>query len=452
MRISSAFVALLAFAGSAHASAPSPQTGGTERRFFLFITPDPPLGTLVETAHRDAQKWAPTEAAETSRAILGKAYPRLFDAGRSADLRALETDLKAGTDSHYNASFAAAEGHFARAIDFAFNEPEVLATNPDVLPRLANAAALRYKNAISMKSEPAKAMGELERFARRFPSLSITSTEHPPNIVAAWDEAQKKVRGASGTLSLSVHPTDFERSGECNVFVNGVRFGTTPLAGPVQLPQGDHQVQVRCGNRASWLQNVAISQRGVSRIVPVRAMLGARGDFATGGIVLVAPSEGDASTLVTAISQAAGFNGAVVIRTTVDKLELGRQDMGTAGPSREATARVEGDSISPWKKVEAFSDSASSGDVSPWQWVTGGVGVAALAGGIIANVLYVNDFNADKRDNLDTLASASVIGYVAGGALLATSVVLFIVDASNSLGAAQSNFAPGRGGLFTVRF
>jgi hypothetical protein len=451
VRLITALIASFSLIAPAVAAPPANEPGGNGRRFFLFIASEPPLGTLVESAHRDAQKWTPTEGVDAARASLSKAYPRLFDAGRASDIRTLETDLKAGTDAHYNASFAAAEGHFARAIEFAFNEPEVLSTNPDTLSRLADAAALRYKNALALKSEPAKAMSELERFARRFPSVSITSTNHLPNIVEAWDAARKKVRETSGTLLVSVHPVEFERSGECQLFINGVRFGTMPLAGPVQLPQADHQVQVRCGVRHAWLQNVAITPRGVSLIVPVRAMIAARGDFATGGIVLVAPAEGDGSALVTAVSQAAGFDGAVVMRTAPSRLELGRQDMGTSGPTREAVAQLDGDSIGAWKKAE-MAAAPSGGGVGPWQWVTGGVGVAALATGIVANVMYVNDFDANKRENLDTLASVSLAGYIAGGALLATSVVLFIVDASSSSEPAKSSFAPGRGGLFTVRF
>lgn|GEM_PF-1598366 len=447
MRLLQVILCISLLSGAAHAG----DEGDDGGRFFLFVTPDPPLGSLVETAHGDAQKWVKTVAPAISRARLGAAYPRLFDAGRAADVRALDNDMKSGTAAHYNASFAAAEGHFARALEFAFSEPDALATHADILGRLADMAALRYKNALAMQGAEDKAAAELERFVRRFSALNITTSDHPPNVVAAWDAAHKLVREKSGSLSLSVHPVEFERSGDCQLFVNGVRYANLPLAGPVRLPQADHQIQVRCGNRVSWLQNVSISDKGISVIIPVRAMLGARGDFATGGLVLVAPAEGDASSLVTAVSQAAGFQGAAVMRAAIGKVELGRQDMGTAGPSREAIGRLDGDNISNLRKASV--QGASGGGVGPWQWVTGGVGAAALIGGAVANVLYVSDYDAGRRENLDSLATMSVVGYIAGGALLATSVVLFIVDASSDgKASADSGVHVGRGGLFAVSF
>lgn len=447
------FVLLLTFLGVAAPSvAQADDRVQPDRRFFLFVTPDPPLGTLVETAWGDGQKYVATVAPETSRELLSKAYPRLFDAGRAADVRAFEVELSSGVDAHYNAAFAAAEGHLQRAMDFAFREPEALTANPEPLQRLVDAAALRYKNALAMKGDPDKALAELEKFARRFPSLNITSSDHPPNIVEAWDKAKARARAELGSLTISAHPIELDRSGDCALHVNGVRYAALPLAGPVQLPHGSHQIQVRCGNRSSWLQNVDLSLRPLSLIVPVRAMLGARGDFPTGGLVLVAPAEGDASSLVTAVSQATGLDGAVVVRAAVSKIELGRQDVGTAGPSREAVGRLEGDSITSWATVKA-GDGAGGVGVGPWQWVAGGVGAAALVGGAVANALYISDYDAGKRDNLDTYATVATIGYVAGGALLATSVILFIVDASSEDGPGSTALSPSTGGgVFTVHF
>ena len=89
------------------------------------------------------------------------------------------------------------------------------------------------------------------------------------------------------------------------------------------MPRGSHQVQVRCGLQVSWLQRVGVGAAGRALQVPVRAMLAARGDAATGGVVLVAASEGDGAALVHAIAQSAEMQGAVVALASETTVELG---------------------------------------------------------------------------------------------------------------------------------
>lgn len=95
--------------------------------------------------------------------------------------------------------------------------------------------------------------------------------------------------------------------------------------------------------------------------------------------------------------------------------------------------------------------SSSSGSLAPWAYASGGTGLALLGGGVVALLVRndnLNQYNDDERclvdgrtrrqncgSNLDTANTAealAIAGFVTGGALAATSVVLFILDGNTT--------------------
>lgn len=410
----------------------------------------------MQDAWQGAQGFAPSVSPEVSRKRLGAAFPNLFEAPRPADLGAFEADLKAGVDAHYENALASAEKSLQAAMAFAFAEPAALASaSRDLLTRLADASLIRFRNALRMKTDRARAVAELERFMRRFPGLAITPGDHPPEAENEWKEARKRVLADSGSLTLAVHPVELERSG-CDLLVNGV--ATERLGGaPVALPRGDYLVQARCGGSASWPQKITVGARPASLTFPVRAMGAARGHPESGGLVLVAPEEGDAAALVAAVSHAAGFEGAAVVRLTKDRLEVGRQDPGLGAPTREAVARLKGGGFQSWQAAGGppavtSSEEGRPAGFGPWPWVAGGVGAAGVTAGLVLNLMYVDAHGAGEVESLDGLKSGALVGYIGGGALLATGVVLYLLDASAEAEAVSGQAPAGSPGAFTVRF
>ena len=440
-------------------SAAAASGGGQSDRFFLFAAGQTPLGPLVESAFEGAQAFAPTVSADHGRKRLGEAFPRLF-AGGSADVVAFEAELKAGVDAHYEDRKAEAEKLLADAIALAMRDPELLAGAPATLAtKLADGAVVRYRNALATKGQDkVKALAELDRFVRHFPTLGITVDDHPPQIAEEWKKLRAKALSDSGSLSIGIHPVEYERAGQgCELLVNGASAGRIS-GSPVALPRGRYLVKVRCEAGASWVQAATVAGAPTSLTVPVRAMLAARGNPETGGIVLVAANEDDAAALVSAVSQAAGFSGAVVVRTEKDRLQLGQQVPGAVAPTAEAVARFKGSSVTDWKAVSVASGagevaSADTGSrFGPWPWVVGGAGVAGLATGVVLNLMYQSEFDAGKVENLDSLESLSWTGYIGGGLLLGAGVALFLLDDATPAPAGTSTAVSVGGRGLMVRF
>lgn len=434
-----AALSLASGASFAHAS---------EGRFFLLVAGEAPEEALVKAAYREVHRTEPPLLPEVARARLGGAFPRLFASGRSIEGSALEADLKAARAAHFNGQFAESEAAFARALAAVADEPELIAGQPTLFQRLVDGAALRYTNTRARKRPAKDARAEVEAFLLRFPQASPTPSDHPPDVIGLWSSARTALRASFGALDVSVQPLELERSGTCRLLLNGAEVAELPLPGPFAIPRGEHLVQVRCGAQRGWLQRVTVGAAPVSVRVPVRAMLAARGDVASGGIVLVAPSEGDASALVQAVSDAAELDGAVVARTAVGRVELGRWDAAMDGPTVDAVGRIEGVEI---EGVRAFEPGGRrDGGGRTWTWVVGGLGLATLGGAVVANVVTADKITAGDPDT-EGLKTATVALYVAGGALLATGIILFFVEGDGDGDEGAAAFAPGPGGL-VVRF
>jgi hypothetical protein len=85
-----------------------------------------------------------------------------------------------------------------------------------------------------------------------------------------------------------------------------------------------------------------------------------------------------------------------------------------------------------------------------WTWVVGGLGVATLGAAVVANVVTADKIRAGESgtEGLKTTTNAL---YAAGGALLATGIILFFVEGDSDGGAESAGFSVGPGGV-AVRF
>lgn len=416
-----------------------------ESRFFLFVTRDVPSQSLIDSAINSAQAAGPPVSAEVSRERLGAAFPQLFEAPTGERLT-ITSALQAGAAAHYATNFEQAEVHFTRAFEIAYARPELLDGRPELVQKLSDGAALRFGNATAATRDVPEARRRFREFVRRFPNAEPTRTDHPPAVYELWQQLRTEVLASAGQLMVHVEPLDMERAGDCRLLVNGAEVERMPLAGPVQLPIGPQHIQVSCGLQRSWLQRVEVKREPLTVRVPIRAMLAARAEVRSGGLVLTQPAEGDASSLVEAVSEAGGFDGAIVVQSASETVHIGRWERGASAPSIGYTGSFDADGISG---VHRYS--GDSGADHTAAFVLGGVGLAALVAGAGSNLGYVaeGDSNSPDRGTLDSLQTASIALYGVGAALVITSVVLYLVeDGSTSATAAVS----GRPGLISVSF
>jgi hypothetical protein len=423
------------------------ETARAEGRFFLIETSLPPSPGLVERAFEEARETNPVTVSPLGgKARLGRAFPRLFGLGQKVEVSVLEAELKAARGAHLDGAFAEAEGGFARLFQAANEAPEVLSASPGLVRQLSDAAVLRYQNLLALRRPPDEALKTIADFAQRFPFAVPSSVAHPPQVIAIWQAVRAQQQRQSVSIAVNVHPLELERGGQCVLHVNGAEVATLPMAGPVALPKGEHLMQVRCGNQLGWLTRVEARDAPIALVVPVRAMMAARGEPVTGGIVLVGPGEGDAGALVGLASELAGFDGATVARTAVAKVEFGTWEAGMSGPSVDSVGRLRGSDIVDIREV------GGDGKLETWAWVAGGVGVSSLVAAIGLNVAHeVERSDGATAKELQGLERASVGMYIASGALLATSVVLFLLDADEGEHVAWRGVSPYPGG-FVVRF
>lgn len=419
-----------------------------EGRFFLMMAGDPPDQALVTAAHREAMRTGGVLEAEKGRQRLGRAFPRLFGARPVNERNMVEGDLKLARAAHMGGQFQDSEDAFQRAFSAVLAQPELVTAQPELLQRLVDGAALRLTNSVVRKRPDAEIAAQVEGFVRRFPFLSPGVAEHPPAIQKRWSEAREAARVGASPLAVNVHPLELERGGTCRLHLNGAEVAELPMPGPVQVPMGEHHIQVRCGAQSSWLMRLDLDGKPRTLRIPVRAMLAARGDSETGGIVLVDPGERDSAVLVDAISEATALGGASVARTATAKVEFGRWEAGMSGPTVENVGAIDGGDIVSVRRAGVKKEPAGR----VWTWVAGGVGLAAMGGAIGTNIAYEDERQSGSPDkDLSGLETASTALYITGSALLVTSIVLFFVEADGEE-AAPVGFGSSQPGLVHVRF
>jgi len=422
-----------------------PAARAADGRFFLFIGDEPPQTELVHAARREAQKVDPPLVPEAARERIGRVFPRLFASPGKLEKASFEADLKASRGAHFNGQYPDAETSFVRALDSVRDEPELLA-DAKLFQRLVDGAATRYKNTLSRKRPKAEARQQIEAFVARYPMALPTPSDHPPEVIALWNEVRSAAKASFGSLVVNVHPLELERGGGCKLHLNGAEIADLPQPGPLAVPRGEHLVQVRCGPQIGWLQRIEIGKTPVALRVPVRAMLSARGEATSGGVVLVSPSDGDAAALIQAVSVAADVAGAVVAVSKDKKMKFGHWENDADDPALTSVGKIVGSDV---EGVRGLSKDSGGGSGRVWTWVVGGLGVATLGGAVVANVLTAGKIDAGETD-VEGLKTTTVALYIAGGALLATGIVLFFVEGGDG-DAESSSFAPGPGGMM-VRF
>lgn len=437
---------LVALCATAVSSAAHAEDG----HFYLFVAKDkPPSQELVESAWREGQKLSSCVSADGSKRRIGSAYPRLFGTSRAGDKAAIEGDFKTAKAAYFATDFDLAEMHFARAFDSVYGSPEVVAGSSTLAPRLADSAALRYTNALARKQTEAAAREQLQAFVTRFPTLSPTQTEHAPDVLAAYEQAKQVVVAGAGTLAVNVLPLELDKGGTCRVFLNGIEIGSVPQQGVASVPKGEHFVWVRCGTETSWVQRLTMKDGAIALTIPVRAMMATRADATSGGLVMTSPAEGDSSALVTAVAKSGRFVGAFIVRPQPpSKVDFGRWGEGDEAPTTFMRGNMSDKAITDLTTVREGPPATGNDSLSPWPFVVAGAGVAALIGGGIANMSYLDDRDAGVQD-LD--ATPSLVIYGVGGALLITGVIMFVLDVTDD-GDGTASVAPGGPGSLVVKF
>ncbi len=434
-----------------------PSVATAADRFVLLVTQDLPHRDFVQAAAREGAATGDVPEAAIVLQKLTRAYPALLEGPAPRDLASVIEDFRAASEAHYATQLDQAEKHFARGFGLLYQRPDILGTQAEALEAIADAAALRFRNAAASGQE-AEGRRELEAFIRRYPDALPPRANHPPAHFELWEVIRRAVMANEGALTVHALPLEWERAGDCSVFVNGAVRGTLPQAGRLRLPAGPHLVQVRCGARVGWLQRVEVGARPVTITVPVRAQLAAQVDPGTGVVTLVRPSEGDAAQLVESISASAGFQGANVVRTAIGRALIGTWTPGADSPSdrRQGELVSQGSDARPSGIVRVTSVMASHDASAPsrtWTWVSGGTGLALVAGGLVTQLYREGTIedrggaaNLTENDravasDLETLSTGL---YVGGGLLVGAAIVLYFVEGAQPSPDAATVRGPGQ--------
>ena len=453
----------------------SEQSASAGSRFFVLVADDAPSQRFIRSATKTAAEAGSLVTAERGLEAITGAYPALSPSFVKAKREAIASELKTGTRAHYATRFDQAEAHFAVAFDAVYADPTVIGADEAMLTQLADGTALRYSNTLARGGAEIVARRHLNDFLRRYPTVSPTRADHPPNVIESWDKAVASVNKRTGELMVAVVPLELERSGSCSLHLNGANAGRMPLARPIALPVGEHMMQVHCGFQQSWLQKVSVAKGVVSVKVPLRAMLATRLDVESGGLVIVRPEDSDTRLLIEAVSEASSLDGAIIVEEVIGRALVGDWTRGARGPSYTKQGTIADDEIGdvgPYAASSNASDADTDTGGRVWTWVAGGLGLALVGGGVATNLLFnseVDDYDALRQElgpndpevrqrhdevNDSALKPLTMGLMIGGGALLATSIVLFFVEGADSGSSASTNvgFSSSRPGGLSVSF
>jgi hypothetical protein len=260
--------------------------------------------------------------------------------------------------------------------------------------------------------------------ADQYLTEALTVADHPwvAKNKGTLEEARTKVRAMIGELTITGGPAGAE------VVINGQAAGRLPLSEPIRLAKGAAQVELR-----------APGYEPASRMVTVPG-----GSSASVSLLLVrTPSR--QTTELPATTAAAGVGVASADTTSPPPTSSGAQ------PSVIIAGR----------DLEPRPEASHPSGARPLAWTLGSVGLAAGAFGVFETVAMVgkkNDFNnhtvasptpqdpnrrvvdcttsaltdecSRLRDAYSQARTLAIVGYAAGGALVATSAVLLAVSSS----------------------
>jgi len=339
-------------------------------------------------------------------------------------------DEKAAAKEKFKEGMTAINAENYPAALTAFEESYRLVPKPALLFNIAmcEKALFRYVDSIT----------SFQRFIRE------SGDGAKPELVQQAEQAMAEMMRLVGTLKISDAPEG------AKVSVDGKGIGPVPSKGGVLLDPGGHSVRVEADGFKPLVTDITIASGAE---VPLRAKLTkvsawlkvdcAKGQLAVrvdGKVAGNCPYEGEA--------------------------EPGLHEVTVTGPGMDDFTRsVE---IKPGDSV-TVSVGAAGADGEPSEGskgllvggiVTAVLGVGAGVMGLAFNVKGMKDeeaaaaapANSDERakhnDAVETDAAMRTVGYVAGGVLVATGVVLMAVSAKKkSKGEAPVAFAPVPGGV-----
>ena len=273
--------------------------------------------------------------------------------------------------------------------------------------------------------------------ADRHLTEALTVADHPwvSKNKDTLDEARAKVRAMIGQLTIT-GPAGAE------VLVNGLAVGRLPLAGPIPLGKGVIEVELRSPGYASTSKSVTLPGGGAASVS-----------------LLLLPTE----------TKRAVDRPVVAAATTHASADAGSRPATTT-----TTAMAQPNVIVSRPDPGARPETPSSG-VRPLSWAMGGVGLAGVAFGVFETVLMVgkqNDFNGHTvasptpenpnrrvadcttsaltdecsrlRDAYTQARTLAIVGYAAGGALVATSAVLLALSSRDHASGTKVGWARSR--------
>lgn len=370
------------------------------------------------------------DAPPAVRAEIGDLYGRAVIAGlapsaqppsiapvapaSAAEVAAL---LRDGEDAFFAIELDKARSALSAAWEQLRKNPALLA-DPAVGPARAASGLLTLVRAHLHEGRGADAEAVLRWLLGVHPDAEISAATQPANVV----ELARTVRSSlvTGRIMWEV----LGPSAGCRLFVHGMDRGAQS---PVEVAAGEHLVWVRCGDAAGWAWRLDVSAGGEATLRTAPATEAAL-RWENGALV---PSGGVEAGTVLAVSRALG------VPVVAPAGQPGAMWLVEARPDGTTRVLVAAAADADVNGVTDSVEVAQSGALSGWGWATLGLGAALVAGGGALHGVHdgrVGSGGATSSDMDDAraLRGASIGLYAAGGAALATGIVLLIVDAADA--------------------
>lgn len=244
------------------------------------------------------------------------------------------------------------------------------------------------------------------------------------------EAARERVRGFVGKVTITGEPVGAE------VLVNGRSIGRLPLASPARVNKGDVEIQVRAPGFTPVTRSLTVSGGGSESVAVVLQRDASTAPAATGaGDAAPNPRvsgaerpQGQSST------PAPRHDGEVSPVTTVPPPDPGaaatdatpRQRSAALRPFAWGTAAAAAagltfgivETFSARSKLDAFNGHTSPSPTDPSMRVPD------------CTTIQLSTDCKSIRDSYNSAKTLAIVGYVAGGALAATSAVLFVLSSS----------------------
>lgn len=343
------------------------------------------------------------------------------------------TLLRDGEDAFFAIELGRARTALGDAWEQLRSNPLLLA-DPAIGPARVTSGLLTLVRAHLHDSGEAEAEAVLRWLLATVPDAEISEATQPANVV----DLAERVRATSSAGRVAWEVVGPAKG--CRLVVHGVDRGASS---PVTVAAGETVAWVRCGDSAGWARRMDVPSGGVATL---RSAPAAEAQLQWDGAALV-PTGLEGEAIGAAVADVARALGAPVVAALGGEGALSLVEVQPDG----AVRAIETVPAPRETTVVIGGGGEESGAMSAWGWATLGVGAALLAGGGALHAVHDERAGASNpsEDDLDaarTLQGASIGLYAAGGAALATGVVLLIVDATSGDDAAPVVLGPGQGG------